>query len=173
MNVNYRQGRDGGRSMGAHQTRCASAAAWRLRGRRREGGSTLAETVVSLALALVTVTGTVNGYIFTTTRAEWSAYSLAAHSLAMQRVEQVRAAKWDTGAYPPVDQVEGTNFPVATALLDIPVAGTNATLATCYTTIRSVSANPPLKLVRVDCVWPFRNGQLFTNTVSAYRAPDQ
>lgn len=142
------------------------------RGGKRTG-STLAETLISMAIVVVTVAGTVNGYIFTTTRAEWSAYSLAAHSLAIQRLEQVRAAKWDTGAYPPVDRVTVTNFPPVTNVLDLPIAGTNLTPAICVTTIRAVSANPPFKLVQVDCSWPFRAGRWFTNTVVCYRAPDQ
>jgi len=139
----------------------------------KHAGTTLAETVISLAIVVITIAGTVNGYIYTTTRSEWSAYSLAAHSMALQRLEQVRAAKWDTGAYPAVDRVVSTNFPSVTNVLDLPIAGTNVTPAICVTTIRTVSANPPFKLVRVDCSWPFRSNQWFTNTVTCYRAPDQ
>jgi len=141
-------------------------------GRRGQSGNSLAETLLALLITVITVSGTINGYIFTTTRAEWSAYSLAAQSLAMQRVEQVRAAKWDLGAYPPIDRAVATNFPVVVDVLDLPMSGTNQTLATSYTTVRKVSDHPPLKLVRVDCVWPFRNRH-YTNTVSCYRAPDQ
>ena len=43
------------------------------------------------------------GYLQAAVRAEWSAYSLAAQSLAVMRLEQSRAAKWDRLAYPPVD----------------------------------------------------------------------
>lgn len=50
-------------------------------------GMTLVETLVSISIAVLTISGTMNGYMFTTKRAEWSA-----HSLAMQRMEQVRSA---------------------------------------------------------------------------------
>src|SRR6185503_11542694 len=80
----------------------------------RQAGMTLTETLVSVALTVLTITGTINGYILSTNRAEWSAQSLAAHSMALQRLEQVRAAKWDTAAYPSVDQVISDRFPAQT-----------------------------------------------------------
>ena len=133
----------------------------------------LSETVVSIALTMITITGTINGYILSTHRAEWSAQSLGAHSMALQRLEQVRAAKWDLAAYPPVDYVAQANFPTVTNIMDLPVSGTNVVTATVYTTITTVSANPPLKMIKVDCVWPFIRHGTFTNTVISYRAPDQ
>jgi Tfp pilus assembly protein PilV len=136
-------------------------------------GPTLVEVLVSILILTMAVVATVNGYIFSVHRAEWSAHSLAAHSLAMQRMEQVRAAKWDLVAYPAVDQVVQTNFPVAVDLLDLPASGTNIAYATNFTTISLVSSNPPFKLVRVVCVWPFPGRGLFTNTVISYRSPDQ
>ena len=117
--------------------------------------------------------GTVNGYVLSSKRAERSAYSLAAHSLAMQRMEQVRAAKWDTLAYPLVDQIQSSNFPVVVEVLDVPLSGTNITYATNWTTITTVSTSPPLKMIRVDCTWPFITTGVVTNTVISYRAPDQ
>ena len=144
---------------------------WKTR-KAREGGS-LIESVMAMAVAAVAVGGSVNGYILSINRAVWSAYSLAAHSLAMQRVEQMRAAKWDTGAYPQVDQLVGGNFPNVTNVLDVPISGTNIVYATSSTTITTVSANPPLKMIRVDCTWPYMQRGTFTNTVISYRAPDQ
>jgi len=58
-------------------------------GSRRQAGTS------SEAIAAIFVGGTVAGFQQAATRAEWSAYSLAAHSLAMQAQEQVRAASWD------------------------------------------------------------------------------
>jgi len=134
---------------------------------------TLTETLVSVSLTVLTIAGTINGYILSTNRAEWSAQSLAAHSMVLQRLEQVRAAKWDTAAYPPVDQVITDRFPAVTNVLDIPVSGSNVVAAAVLTTITSVSATPPLKLVRVDCIWPYMSRGFYTNTVMCYRAPDQ
>lgn len=134
---------------------------------------TLVESLVSVSIAVLTIGGTMNGYVLSTQRAEWSAHSLAAHSLALQRMEQVRSAKWDTAAYPQVDQVVTSNFRSITNILDVPVSGSNLILASIHTTITTVSAVPPLKMVRVDCIWPFMNRGLFTNSVMSYRAPDQ
>jgi type II secretory pathway pseudopilin PulG len=135
---------------------------------------TLAEVVVAIAITVMSLAGIITGYIFATRQAEWSAYSLAAQSLATQRLEQTRAAKWDPRAWPGVDQLIAANFPtVPTNILDLPVSGTNIAYATNFTTISDVSSGGyPLKMVRVDCVWSFRQ-RLFTNTISTYRAPDQ
>ena len=134
---------------------------------------TLAETLISVSIATLTIGGTVDGYLLSANRAEWSAQSLAAHSMAMQRLEQVRSAKWDTAAYPQVDRVVPVNFPGVTNVLDIPISGTNVVTARVITTISTVSTAPPLKLIRVDCIWPYMNHGWFTNTVMSYRAPDQ
>ena len=92
---------------------------------------------------------------------------------AMRRLEQTRAAKWDPLAYPSVDDVVQSNFPVTITNLDIPLNGTNAVYATNTTTITLISTNPPLKMVRVDCVWSVLSRGPFTNSLITYRAPDQ
>jgi len=143
-----------------------------LRRRRSQGGS-LVEVIFSLGIATLTIAGSVNGYVLSAKRAEWSAYSLAAHSLAIQRLEQVRAAKWDTATYPAVDQVVQSNFGPVTNILDVPVSGSNIVYAISRTTLNNISANPPMKLVQVETVWSFLNRGTFTNTVTSYRAPDQ
>lgn len=134
---------------------------------------TLVEVVLSLAITGITFGAIIFGYIMSARRAEWSGYSLAANSLALQRLEQARAAKWDVLTTPVTDEVTTTNFPVQIAVMDVPISGENITYATNFTTISLVSANPPLKVIRVDCVWPFKGEGLFTNTLLTYRAPDQ
>lgn len=138
-----------------------------------EAGITLVEVVLSLAIMGISLGAIIMGYTMSARRAEWSAYSLAANSLAMQRLEQSRAAKWDLLTTPVIDELVSTNFPVQTSILDVPISGLNIAYATNYTQITSVSATPPLRMVRVDCVWPFKNQGLFTNTMITYRAPDQ
>jgi type II secretory pathway pseudopilin PulG len=133
---------------------------------------TLIEVIVSAAVSAITIGGIIYGYVVSAQRAEWSAYSLAAQSMASQRLEQTRAAQWDTAASPIIDQLVSTNFPIQTNILDIPSSGTNYVWATNYTTITTISASAPfLRCVRVDCVWPFRTKR-YTNTVITYRAPD-
>jgi len=136
-------------------------------------GFTLTEVVFSLALIGLTAGGIINGYVQSARMTDWQAHSLAANSLAMQRVEQCRAAKWDTRSFPPVDQLVASNFPAITRQLDLPIVNTNASYATVYTTISDVSTNPLLRMIQADCVWRFTSRGIFTNTVVTYRAPDQ
>jgi hypothetical protein len=139
----------------------------------RRAAFTLAEVVITTGIAAITLGGSIYGYVTAAHRAEWAAYSLAAHSLAMQRVEQCRAAKWDPLGYPPVDELVATNFPIEINVLDIPISKTNIVNATNFTTITTINANPPLKMIRVDCTWAFLKRGPFTNTVVTYRAADQ
>ena len=139
--------------------------------RRRAAAFTLPELVISAAIAAVSVGGIIYGYVMSAQSAEWSAYHLAANSLALQKMEQARAAKWDRQATPIVDEL--TNFPVSVEVLDIPISGTNLVYATNVTTITTVSTIPPLKMIRVDCSWRFASRSVFTNTIVTYRAPDQ
>jgi hypothetical protein len=105
--------------------------------------------------------------------AEWSSYSLAAQSLAIEGLEMARAAQWNPLGNPPVDELVSANFPVRVAIMDIPVSGDNIVYATNWTTIATISTTPALKLIRVDTVWSFPRRGLFTNTIATYRAPDQ
>ena len=142
--------------------------------RRTASGFTLAEIVVATALGAITIGASIYGYIVAAKRAEWSAYSFAAESLAMQKIEQARSCKWDPLANPPYDSdLVSSNFPLETNILDIPISGTNIVWATNFTTITVLQTNPPLKMIRVDCVWRFNGKGPFTNTVVTYRAPDQ
>jgi len=134
---------------------------------------TLIEVAISLAIAGISVGGVVTGYVFSASQMEQSACSTAAEFMARQRVEQARSAKWDTLANPPVDEVVINNFPPLVSALDIPVVGNRLLYGTNTTTITIVSDDPPLKMIRVDCVWSFMSRGLFTNTITAYRSPDQ
>ena len=140
---------------------------------RRSSGFTLMEVVISLSISAITIGATITGYTLSTRRAEWSAYSLAAHSLAMQRLEQTRAAKWDPNGWPTADELISSNFPVRQEVLDIPISGTNLVYATNFTTITTLSTTPPLKMIRVDCTWMFLSRGPFTNSVVTYRTADQ
>jgi type II secretory pathway pseudopilin PulG len=132
---------------------------------------TLPEVVISLAIASISVGSIMYGYVISAKRAEWSGYSLNAHTLAMQALERARSARWDPTASPAVDMLTTNNFPRERVLMDMPVTGTNAIYATNYITIATISSSPPVKMIRVDCVWHFMNGRLYTNTVASYRTP--
>jgi prepilin-type N-terminal cleavage/methylation domain-containing protein len=149
---------------------------------RREAGFTLTEVVVAVALITLTFAGVIYGYIRMADRAEWSSYSLAAQSLAMQGVEQARAAKWDPQAWPVVDDLGVTNFMQVEVdgsplELNVPVAG-QPIFATNYISVTTVTVNPPLRQLRADCVWMLKGrppgiAGPFTNTAVTLRAADQ
>lgn len=140
--------------------------------RRRIAGYTLEEVVMSVAIAGIAMTGIINGYSVVARRADWGAVSAAATAQAGQRLEQIRAARWETVAAMPVDEVVAANFPVQTVELPLPKAGASAVQATVRTFVTSVASTPPLKMVRVECVWAYA-GKSFTNSLVTYRSPDQ
>jgi len=117
--------------------------------------------------------GIVNGYVFCARSSEKAALSLAANARAMERIEETRSAKWDTATWPVVDQLVATNFPTKVVTLDLSGSGAVDTKATIQTQISQVSVTPPLKRIRVDCIWQFNGTQRVTNTIETCRAPDQ
>jgi hypothetical protein len=145
---------------------------------------TLAEVVVALLIASLTVVSLVGGYISSTAAAEKSSLTLAANNRALERLEDTHAARWNVSTG--VDELgtnvanlPPTNFPPKVVVLDLSAQGSNATngitYATNYTTITQVSISPQLRRIRVDCVWQFNNRQfstLYTNTVETLRGPD-
>ena len=133
---------------------------------------TLIEVVVALGITGLVMGGIVKGYIFCTTSAEQAALALAANARAQERIEETRSAKWDTAVWPAEDRVVATNFPTKIVTLDLSGSGPEATQATIQTQISQISTNPPLKRIRVDCIWKF-NGKPVTNTIETCRAPNQ
>lgn len=138
-----------------------------------ERGFTLAEIVIASAVGMIMIGAAIYGYILAAKRAEWSGYSFAANSLAVQAMEQARSSRWDPLAYPEIDDFKGSNFPPQIAILDLPISGTNVVYATNFITITTMQENPPLRMIRVDCCWSFIRKGVFTNTIITYRAPDQ
>ena len=135
--------------------------------------TSLIELLVAVAISGILFSGAIVGYQQASLRAEWSAYSLAAHSLALQRLEQTRACQWDTLASPAIDELIAGNFPDQIDILDVPVTGTNFVYATNNVTITTISVDPPLRMIQVDCTWDLMEKGPFTNTIAVYRAPDQ
>jgi len=132
----------------------------------------LIEIVIAMALTTVGISALVNGYVLCARQAEISSLNLAAQAQALERFEQVRAAKWDPLADPVVDQVTNSAFPTIVRVLDVPCLKMER-YATNYTTITTVSTNPPLRSIRIDCVWSWLNGKVYTNSILTYRGPDQ
>jgi prepilin-type N-terminal cleavage/methylation domain-containing protein len=136
-------------------------------------GMTLVEVVVALAITGLTVGGIVTGYIYCTTSAVKAELAQAANARALERIEEARSARWDTSSWPVVDQLVATNFPDEVVSLDTPGSGSGGTSATIETTISQISLTPPIRRIRVDCIWQFRGVELITNTIETIRAPDQ
>lgn len=137
-----------------------------------QSGMTLAEVTIAMAITGLAVGGIVSGYLYCTTSAEKAGLHLAANARALERIEETRSVKWDTASWPQVDQLVATNFPSKTVTLDLSGSGVGAVSATVNADITQVSTTPPLKRIRVDCIWQFK-GSTITNTIETCRAPDQ
>ena len=113
-------------------------------------------------------------------RAQWTGYSLAAQGLAIQQLEQARAAALDpNGTVCELTNIAPSGTAISVNTLDLPVPGTNVVWATNYVGIKlvtnSVSPLVTIYMVRVDTVWPLnRNGQVqyFSNTAACYYSED-
>lgn len=134
---------------------------------------TLVEVVIALAITGLTVGGIVSGYIYCTESALKAELVEAANARVIERIEQTRSAQWDTSSWPMVDQLVGTNFPDKVVSLDTPGSGSGGTSATIVTKISQISLNPPIREIRVACIWQFRGREWVTNTIETIRAPDQ
>ncbi|MDR3458831.1 MAG: hypothetical protein P4N60_15385 [Verrucomicrobiae bacterium] len=134
---------------------------------------TLVEVVIALAITVLTIAGIVNGYIYCMAATTKEGLYMAANDRALERLEQARAAVWDTASYPAVDQLVPANFSNVVVNLDKNGTGSEVTTATVITTIAPISDTPPLRRIRVDCVWLFRGTEAVTNSIETCRAPDQ
>jgi len=139
---------------------------------RSAAAFTLTEVIISLVILVLVFHGILKAYTIACQRSEWSAHSLAAQSLAMQNMEAMRAGKWDPQNWPVVDEVGLTNYRRAD-ILDVPTGTATPSYATSVVAVTTVTANPPLRQIRADCIWEFKPRGLFTNTVITLRAPDQ
>ncbi len=134
---------------------------------------TLAEVVIALAITGLTVGGIIAGYLNCTNATVRAELEQAANARAMERLEAARSAIWAPTRADPVDQLVASNFPDLSVSLDMPGTNMTGTVATIQTTIASISADPPMRSVHVDCIWQFRGGQWMTNSVETIRAGDQ
>ena len=136
-------------------------------------GITLSEVVLSIAVSALSVAAVVSSSVLSARSADWISHSTAADAAASARMEQTRAAKWDTAATPLIDELLNANFPEQVVPLYVPVVGGAILHGTNRVTIIPVSDAPPLKMVQVDCVWSLPERGPFTNSVVMYRSPDQ
>ena len=134
---------------------------------------TLVEVLVAFMISGLGVAGIVSGYVFANTSAEKFAFSMAANAQASQYLEQMRSAQWDVSIYPAIDQLTVSNFPTKVVILETAGSSAQTNYATNYVQISTVSTDPPLRRIRVDCVWGFRGPKLYTNTIESFRAPNQ
>lgn len=134
---------------------------------------TLTEVLVAVLVFGISLGGILGVYVQCATRTDWSSTSVAAQLMAQSGLERCRAAKYDPAGNPPTDNLVSSNFPTQVYVLDQATGPGVSIYGTNITTIALLSANPPFKLVRVDCTWCSRRGVLYTNTALTYRAPDQ
>jgi Tfp pilus assembly protein PilV len=79
--------------------------------RAQNVGFTIIEQLFALLIAGLTVSAIVAGFWQCVSHAEWSGYSRAAQNLAIQRMEQTRAAKWNPQGDPAVDELQQSRLP--------------------------------------------------------------
>ena len=131
----------------------------------------MAEVVISLAISVVAIGSIWSAYINNSKILGKSVRTAAANALLVQRMEQIRGARWDTRAWPLIDELVATNFPTTVQLLNLPNSSTNLVYATNTTTIKSIKTSPPMRLITVECTWKDDNGIVYTNSIVAYRSP--
>lgn len=150
---------------------------------RASDAFTLAEVVVAIVIFAMVAAGVIYGYVQANRIAEWSSMSFAAQSYSSEGAEQARAANWRPRDWPPtngpgtMDELPPTNY-TTSGTMDIPSKGNPGSNSmfwvTNYISVTDVSANPPLRQIRSDCVWTFPpTGHRYTNTTILLRAPDQ
>jgi Tfp pilus assembly protein PilV len=140
---------------------------------QRLRGITLSEVVISIAVSTLSVAAVVSSSVLSARSADWISHSTAADAVANARMEQTRAAKWDSAAAPVIDELTAGNFPLEVVPLQVPIVGNARLYGTNRVTITAVSDVPPLKMVQVECVWSYPERGPFTNSVVMYRSPDQ
>jgi len=141
---------------------------------------TLIEVLMCVTILALVMAGVIYGYAQTNRFAEWSSMSLAAQSYALQGLEQVRSAKWDLQANPKIDYLpapsDGSTISYApqSDYMDVPATGAPFTVTNCISLKRiNPGSAPQLRQVTSVCYWKFpRTGQVYSNTVITYRAPD-
>jgi hypothetical protein len=135
----------------------------------------LAEVVISMAMAALTVSGIISCYLMAVQRSEWTAASTAASQLAMDRMAQLRALRWEVsweGDTTRTNELLAGSFVDEAEPLDLAQTGTDPLMATNFVTVTRLS-DPPLLLLRVDCVWSLLSRGPFTNSLVSYRSSDQ
>ena len=128
---------------------------------------------MSLGIVGITVGGIMTGHVTSAKIGDFSAASAAAQQAAQERIEQTRSAKWDTMAYPIVDELVSSNFSATVSDLDVLGAKAAPISATVTTKITDVSIDPPLRMITVECVWSLPARGPFTNSVTTMRPADQ
>ena len=136
---------------------------------------TLVEVLVAFLCGALMIAVMVKGYVMSSRRAAFAAFSQAAEAMAIKQMERVMTASWRPDAN--LDQLVSSNFPPDVDYLCLPVTQTNLINCTNYTTITTLGTAPYLKMIQVDCVWTFtvqastNLQQVFTSTVATVRGP--
>lgn len=140
---------------------------------RGQAGMTLTEVVVALAIVGLILAGTIIGYINCANASVKAELEQAGNAKAMERLEATYCAIWAPFRATPVDQLVASNFPDLEVSLDQPGTNLSGTVATIKTTIASISTNPPMRLVHVDCIWQFQGQEWMTNSVETILVSQQ
>jgi len=136
---------------------------------QKRAGFTLLEVAVAAALAGLLFAAIFRAYTVIGRRVQFAAYSLAAHTAAMQQLEQSMAAQWAPSSG--VETLFNTYPATVSNTLYLPNFGDITVPYTNFVSITQISSDPPYAMIRVDCVWAFADMGIYTNTVAILRAP--
>src|ERR1700678_1262581 len=137
-----------------------------IRNRGAAPAFTLIEVAVAVAVAALVMAGLFQGYTMSSRRAQFSAFQLAANSMAIQQMESIVAATWVISGTSVTNIFSPSLTNTQVNALCLPSSGTNLVYATNYATVQQISTNPPYVMVQVSCVWSFMGMGVFTNTIS-------
>lgn len=141
---------------------------------RNQSGFTLVESMMSVVIITMFFATVVIGYTRGSEYAQWSGYSLAAQAQSTMQLEEFRSVLWDTQSTPITDNT--TNVPTnLVMMLDLPITGTNVVYATNTATVTGITNGTTIfKMIVINTTWTLPlTGKHFTNTIVAYRAPNQ
>src|SRR5580704_16006167 len=105
-----------------------------VRGGRTAHAFTLVEIAVALAISVLVMAGMFKGYTMAAHRAQFSAFQLAANTMAMRQMESIVAATWVISGTSVTNIFSPSLTNTQVSALCLPNSATNLVYATNYAT---------------------------------------
>ena len=108
-----------------------------------------------MAMAALTVSGVISCYLMAVQRSEWTTASTAAQQLAMDRMAQLRASRWEVsweGDPTRTNELVAGSYVDAAEALDLPQTGTVPLMATNHVTVTRLARSGFVAAARGLCL---------------------